>query len=33
MLKTGFLSAVGDVPGKTGLKRTLSHLENRDYKQ
>jgi hypothetical protein len=22
-----------DAPGKTGLKRTLSHLENCDYKQ
>jgi hypothetical protein len=32
-LKTGFLSASGDVPGKTGLKRTLSHFENHDYIQ
>jgi hypothetical protein len=32
-LKRGFLSAACDVNGKTGLKRTLSHLENCDYKQ
>jgi len=32
-LKTGFLSAFGDAPCKTSLKRTLSHFENLDHIQ
>jgi hypothetical protein len=31
--ENGIFIRPGDVPGKTGLKRTLSHFENHDYIQ